>query len=829
MKYQILRLFFPFVFMLGVASESMLQAAIFETEAPNKSVVKELLDRHKELLILKQTQPKLASQKMESSLAELRHSSLDSLRLAYLYSLGDAYLDLGYLRLASKHQEMGLALAKKLKDTRTEADFYNQKGIILDRSGKWDEAIGQYKLAINLFKELKDSMGLAHGLNNLGLILSHLNRFESADSLFKEVLKLGEQQNNQDLRAMAYVNLGINKSNQGNFKGAEGYFTMALQLDEITQDPEYIGSDYAYLARVYSGMSQWSEAAEAYQKAIANIKQSGNTPVLADAYLNIANFYFEKKEYQASLIYIDSATVLVEKINSFPLLAKVYELEWQVHEAARNPEAALASYILWKGTEDSLQTWEAELASEELMQQYASEQNEQRMAELEEDVNTQKEIRMYWMILALLLGIGFILYIWQNSRMQKQSKELQKHQAALASNNAELQEKTSELEHNKESLQKALNTKTRFLSVVSHEIRTPLHVIRNIGELLTQDQHMSDESKEKLRIQLQSADQLNKLVDEIFDLNNLESGQSSIKTEIINLRTWLNEVYFPYQLDANFKGLKSEIILSDDLPEKVEVDSRKLRQVIDNLLSNAVKFTDTGKIQFKVSIIEKNDNSIHLRFSFSDTGIGLSEEGLKKVFEPFHQEDFSMSRSKGGSGLGLSISKGILELLGGQISVESKLGEGSTFHFDVKVASVKTSTISAPKLQTNNQFTWPKHKKLLIAEDHEQNILILKMLMNRVNAQAEWAKNGLECYTKAAEGHYDLILMDLHMPIMDGKEAAERIREMANQNGSNVRIIGLTAANESEVSELPQGLFDDVLYKPYRPDQLYQLMEQVVA
>lgn len=829
MKYRVIRLIYPLVCLLFLLATQSSSATIFESSAPDEATYAQLQERYTKLSALRRENPKSAAQQLEASLAELRHPSLDTLRLRYLYILSDAYLDLGYLKLALRNQETGIALAKALKDTRSEASFYNQRGITYDKLGRWNESVAEYKMALRGFKELHDSLGLAHCLNNLGLILTNLNRYDAADSLYREVLSLGESLNDQDLRAMAYVNLGISKSNQGNWKGAEAYFKMALQLDELTKDPEYIGSDHAYLARVYSGMKLWSEASTSYTTAIQHIKKSGNLPSLTEVYLNVANFYLEKKEYTKALNYVDSATLLAEQINSMALLSKVYNLEWKIQESANNPNAALASYKLWQGIQDSLQTWEAELASEELMHQYALEQNESRLAELEEDIAHQKQMRMFWMLLTLLFGIGFIIFIWLNNRLKTQRGELQKHQQALANQNVDLEEKTQELERNKSHLQKALNTKTRFLSVVSHEIRTPLHVIRNIGELLNQDESLSEDAKNKLRVQMKSADQLNKLVDEIFDLNNLESGQSSIKTEIVNLRSWLKEVFYPYQLDATFKGLKAEIELCPELPEKVELDSRKLRQVIDNLLSNAVKFTDSGKITFRVATIEKDNQNVHLRFSFSDTGIGLDKEALQKVFEPFHQEDFSMSRSKGGTGLGLSISKGILELLGGEISVESTLGEGSTFHFDMKLASIKTEIIAPNSARTLSDFTWPKHKKLLIAEDHEQNILILKMLMNRVNAQAEWAKNGLECYTKATEENYDLILMDLHMPIMDGKEAAERIRKMSDENGQRIRIIGLTAANESEVLELPKGLFDEVLYKPYRPDQLYQLMEQVVA
>ncbi len=829
MKYPLLRFSSLLICLLLLVASQKASAKLFGSSAPDALSMAQFKARYTELAKLRKVKPKHAAKEMEASLVELRHPDFDTLRLRYLYILSDVYLDLGYLKLALKKQDAGLALAKELRDTQAEADFYNQRGITYDKLGRWNESVNEYKEALQRFKQQKDSLGLAHCLNNLGLILTNLNKHESADSLYREVLKLGELLNNQNLRAMAYVNLGISKSNQRNFAGAEAYFKMALELDQLANDPEYVGSDYAYLARVYSGMKLWTKAYNSYTTAIQYIKKSGNLPSLADVYLTTANFYFDKREFNKALDYIDSATLLAEEINSFPLLSSIYNLEWQVQEAAHNSDAALASYKLWQSTQDSLQTWEAELASEELIQTFAQEQNELKLAELEEDISSQKQMRLFWMLLTLLLGLGIIIFIWLYNRLKLKSKELHKHQEALAHQNVDLEEKTHELQRNKSYLQRALNTKTRFLSVVSHEIRTPLHVIRNIGELLTQDSSLSEEVIGKLKVQLQSADQLNKLVDEIFDLNNLESGQSTLKTEIISLDTWLKDVFYPYQLDATFKGLQAELEICQALPEKVEVDSRKLRQVIDNLLSNAVKFTDSGKILFKVSTIEKDDQNAHLRFSITDTGIGLDKQALEKVFEPFHQEDFSMSRSKGGTGLGLSISKGILELLGGQISVESKPGEGSSFHFDIKLTSVKTQVIAPTESKSNSEFTWPKHKKLLIAEDHEQNILILKMLMNRVNAQAEWAKNGLECFTKATEDNYDLILMDLHMPIMDGKEAAERIRQMSKANGNPIRIIGLTAANESEVQELPKGLFDDVLYKPYRPDQLYHLMEQVVA
>src|SRR5690606_11309273 len=214
---------------------------------------------------------------------------------------------------------------------------------------------------------------------------------------------------------------------------------------------------------------------------------------------------------------------------------------------------------------------------------------------------------------------------------------------------------------------------------------------------------------------------------------------------------------------------------------------------------------------------EKNGLA-QVRFRISDTGIGISSEDARKIFDPFYQAEGDTNRNYGGTGLGLSISKGLVELMEGELHLKSEVGEGSEFSFILPMKpGMPPLALSDTALKS---FVWPGDKKLLVAEDHEQNIMVLRMILNKINANADWVKNGEECLQKARETAYDIILMDMHMPVLDGYAATRILRK---EQKHPLVIIGLTAANEEELNQLEPGMLDAVLIKPYRPEQLYLL------
>lgn len=805
--------------------------SIYQNESPatlNSSKKVNLLLEN--TLKFKKSDPVKATQLATEAYALCNGPELDTLKIKVLYQLADLYIDQGFYRLAIKYQLKGIQLAKDLSNPKAESDFWNQLGVSYDLAGMWNDAAKAYFNALPMYQKQQDSIGIAYIYNNLGLVKTNLNEYQGADSFFYLTLDLADKLNNESIKAMALSNLGLSANAQNKPKKALGYFQKTLDIDLQDSEPNnsYLGSDYNSIATCYTKLGEYAKAENLYQKALFYKSKSENKRGISSTYIQLAELRLQQKQAKGGLEFLDSAKNYAFSENNIPLLLEIYKVGSELYQVNNEPTKALSELKKYQSLQDSLNIVETAEKNLLLEKEYALERDAQQLADLEVAYQHQKEKRMFWMIAAIVLFVLAVLIFIQTRRLSHSKKSILAHQQQVEELNNNLKEKSEHLQEKHTALEKALSTKTRFLSVVSHEIRTPLHVVKGIAEILLSDDSLTEDQKSKIKVLLQSGNQLNKLVDEIFDLNNLESGHSDVRKESIQFKEWLEELFIPHKIQAEFKGLKAELNICKDIPDIVEVDPRKLQQVLDNLLSNAVKFTDAGEVSFKVDTIDKSAGQSTIRFSVSDSGIGMDDKVLQKVFEPFHQADFSMSRMKGGTGLGLSLSKGVLELMGGKIGVESNVGKGSTFHFDLVLKIKKTSTGEKDK-DKKVKFIWPENKKLLIAEDHEQNVLILKMLMNRVHAQADWATNGLECYAKAMEDHYDLILMDLHMPIMDGKEAAQRIRNLANDRGESVKIIGLTAANESEVRELPDGLFDEVLYKPYRPDQLFRLMEDIVA
>ncbi len=385
----------------------------------------------------------------------------------------------------------------------------------------------------------------------------------------------------------------------------------------------------------------------------------------------------------------------------------------------------------------------------------------------------------------------------------------------------------NELIEARQQAEKALEVKEAFLSTISHEIRTPMNAVIGMSHLLMQEDP-KPEQLENLQTLRFSAENLLTLINDILDYSKIESGKIEFEYIDFNLREFINHLKQSFLFQAEEKGIELKISVDEDIPVYVRGDSARLNQVMTNLISNAVKFTQQGRVLVMITLLKENQDTLEIEFEVQDTGIGIAEDKQQMIFERFTQADASVNRQFGGTGLGLAITRNLLELQGSQISVESEVGKGARFCFVLTFQ--KTDQIQA-KAQLGNQKTTFFQAlgtfKLLLVEDRKVNQKITTRFLNQWGIQPDIAENGLIALEKAQQSTYDLILMDLLMPVMNGFEATEAIRAL--EPYQNRPIIALTASSLTEERKRAyEAGVNDFILKPFSPKELYKKISKAL-
>jgi len=379
----------------------------------------------------------------------------------------------------------------------------------------------------------------------------------------------------------------------------------------------------------------------------------------------------------------------------------------------------------------------------------------------------------------------------------------------------------------REQAEQGLKAKSEFLSTMSHEIRTPLNSVIGMSHLLLKENPRKDQV-ESLNVMLFSANNLLAIVNDILDYNKIEAGKITFEHIEMDISSISKNIVLGLQVPATDKGIQLKLQLDNSFQTRVLGDPTRLSQVLSNLLHNAIKFTEQGHVQLNITLIKEAEHEITLQFSVKDTGIGISKEKQKLIFERFTQADSSTSRGFGGTGLGLSISKKILELQNSTLQLDSEEGIGSNFYF---IQTFEKSLHSSEQQEAKMTLQTEENKLLsgitvLLVEDNPINVLVAQKFLERWGAKIVTATNGLEALNIVNPKIHDLVLIDLHMPVMDGYEASRKMRE----KGINLPIVALTANLPNEIEEeIKLSGINDVVVKPFLPDELYRKVLHYVS
>lgn len=374
----------------------------------------------------------------------------------------------------------------------------------------------------------------------------------------------------------------------------------------------------------------------------------------------------------------------------------------------------------------------------------------------------------------------------------------------------------------------ATRAKQQFLSVMSHEIRTPLNGILGAVNLLLQENPREDQLDYFKTLEF-SGNHLLSLVNDILDFSKIEANRIQFERIDFNLRELVKGLMKIFAFKANDKGIELKLNVAESIPDVVKGDPMRLNQILTNLIGNAVKFTEKGEISLKINITEQHEKFLRCRFEVADTGIGILPEKLSTIFEFFSQADTNTTRKYGGTGLGLAITRKLVELQNGTIEVLSEVNKGSSFSFELTFEVAIMDGNREVKASGNLQHSL-KGIRILLVEDNKINQMIAGKFLNRWDAVVVIAENGKEALEKSLESKFDIILMDLQMPELDGYETSRLIRARADDYSLNIPIIALTASAYNEVKDgvMLSGM-NDIINKPFIPDELNRIVHEYVT
>lgn len=633
--------------------------------------------------------------------------------------------------------------------------------------------------AMTQLNETEDKLQKAKAFRLYGMILTETKKFSEAEKYLKDADKLFTEikdEKNQVLTLVAFGNLEIKR---GSPNVAINYYEAALPYLITNKIPRTEASVYLK---------------EAESLLLLNNPENNST-------------LSQTKELLAkALIIIDSNSYSELKINSHRISSLIAIREGNLDEAT----IYLSAYSQQKDSIYNvyLNTISADIERNsnvgDLNEIIASQQDD--LDKKQKSINFGKMTTGLSVALIIILSL-LALSLFKNNNLRAKANDL-------------LKDKNIELTLAKEKAERASLAKAQFLSTITHELRTPLYAVTGLTHLLLEEDPKPDQ-KEHLNSLKFSGEYLLSLINNILDLNKLEANKVEIEKTTFSLKKRINDVLIALKKTAEDRKNSLHFEYDESIPEKLIGDPLKLSQVLINLIGNSVKFTQNGDVTIRVQLINNSKDKVNLRVEIEDNGVGISKKKQKSIFETFNQGSLQINRKFGGSGLGLSIVKNLLELMNSKIYLESTLGKGSKFWFDISfnVSKEHSEDINLEKTQFKVDYKALENVSILVVEDNKINQMITKKILEKNKLVCKVADNGMDAIKMVHENNFEVILMDIHMPGISGIETTERIREFDKQ----IPIIALTAVTIDEnLDEFYKAGFNEIIPKPFKPEDFFE-------
>ena len=730
------------------------------------------------------------------------------------------YFLLGILSITSCFYSFNLAQNKQI-DSLSLVNKYLQQAQNNTYSHHFDQALENVSQAKKIEHSLKDStqvtIGKTHYTN--GLLNYFIHDYDQASVETVEAIAFFNKDKVPLDLANAYHLYALILTQLENHQAAKEYLTFANDIIDANPDLKTQGKILSGLGYVALKNKNYKPAINYFEAALPILINNNQKYYQAFTYLHEAEAFinFDKEKNQNHLLEIKQALKKAQNIseseNFLDILSESYRVETAV--ALLENEISKAESLLEKHTssKDTLLNLYVSIASKDKnIDKNLEHLNEVITAQQEELVSKQKAIVFGRTTAGLALTLMIILSLFALS--------LFKNNKLRAIANDLLRDKNVELILSKEKAEKASIAKAHFLSTITDELRTPLYAVTGLTHLLLES-NPNNEQKEHLNSLKFSGEYLLSLINNILDLNKLEANKVEIDKTSFNLKKRLSDVLIALKRTAEDRQNKIHLEYDETIPDKLMGDSLKLSQIFINLIGNAVKFTQNGDIWIRVKKLNQQAGKVSIHFEIEDSGVGISKKKQKSIFETFSQGSLQINRKFGGSGLGLSIVKNLLELMNSKIHLESELGQGSKFWFDIPFTIAEDSKEKLKEAKTNQIVDYKalENVKVLIVEDNKINQMITKKILEKNKMICDVADNGEDAIEMVKKNTYNLILMDIHMPGISGIVATQKIREF----NKNIPILALTAVTiEDNLDEFYRAGFNEIIPKPFKPEEFFE-------
>lgn len=638
--------------------------------------------------------------------------------------------------------------------------------------------------ALTHLKKMDDQLRLGKAYNLYGLVLTKLKDFNKAETYLKDADAIFTSINNEKNQALTIFNFGVLELEKNNPSAAINYFEAALPLLKSNKLTD--------------------KEAELYLKE-------------ADAFLKLNNSENDNNLLLAKTAF-ENCSKFLSKSSLSNLKTESYRIESQIATRENKPQEA--AFLLDKYLQEKDSLYQTYIQAISKSSEYDSNigDKDEIIASQQEEINKkQKSINFGKMTTGLSIALIIILSLlalslFKNNNLRAKANDL-------------LKDKNIELTLAKEKAERASLAKAQFLSTITHELRTPLYAVTGLTHLLLEEDPKPNQ-KEHLNSLKFSGEYLLSLINNILDLNKLEANKVEIEKTTFSLKKRINDVLIALKKTAEDRKNSLNFEFDESIPDKLIGDPLKISQVLINLIGNSVKFTQNGEVTIRVNKISSSKDKVNLHIEIEDTGVGISKKKQKSIFETFNQGSLQINRKFGGSGLGLSIVKNLLELMNSKIYLESILGQGSKFWFDISFA-ISEETLGDTAINNTYEIDYKslENVSVLVVEDNKINQMITKKILEKHKLICKVADNGLDAIKMVHENDFELILMDIHMPGISGIETTERIREFNKQ----LPIIALTAVTIDEnLDEFYKAGFNEIIPKPFKPEDFFEKISRTL-
>ncbi|OIP02887.1 MAG: hypothetical protein AUJ97_05460 [Bacteroidetes bacterium CG2_30_32_10] len=675
--------------------------------------------------------------------------------------------------------------------------------------------IKYFRKSATIFIKVKNDYGAAVALNNIGLVKNRLGEQDSALYYFNLALSFRQRLNDSFLIAHSYRYFGDTYLKMQEYDKAYYYLNLARNIILKTEKNNY--DKKRFFSEIYQSIALLNEVQQKYEKAIANYQLAihADTLFLNDKFAisvimqKIAHCYLLTKQYDLALSFAQQALKQIESSSSLNEIRNCDYLLVQIYSKLNNEQKEDEYLTLFMQTTDSLINQQSDGKFTGLRISVETFQKEKELAiqhillEKTKAEIKNRELQRNILIAGFILVILFIIALYIAYRNKYKTNKI-------------LLDKNIQISQQKEELEVTASFKQQFLANMSHEIRTPMTGIVGMIDFLEKT-NLDEKQKEYIEILRNSSEVLLMIINDILDLSKIEAGKMELRPIVFSTKALIRKIQLLFSSLVEKKELQLKFQLANNLPDFIEADEMRLMEVITNLISNAVKFTEKGTITVKLEIASAEVNNIKVKIEIADTGIGISKTDQAFLFNVFTQLNAAPTLKKG-SGLGLSICRKLVELMGGEINVESDGKNGSSFWFTLLAKAINTNIINEKMSKEKIEHTNISNLSVLLVEDKMINQKVLEMMFQQFGCKTTIASNGLIALAQIEKTKFDLIFMDIQMPVMDGITA---VKELRKQHQSLPPIIALSANvlegfNEQYIAE---GM-DDCLAKPVKLEDI---------